>query len=146
MSYATIEAAVVSVIQAHANYDTSNCKAGDVSPIKKGYSRVCRVLYGGGTREEVSLRCVQHTWTINLDVYVPYRGDIPTLEASLATERQTIIDQLALYPKLNACSGVIDAEITNGDKPEPLNTKRSAYRGQRLYLKVEELVTPSRVE
>lgn len=146
MSYAVIEAAVVTVIQLHANYDTTNCKAGDSSPIKKGYERVCRILYGGERCEQVTLQALKYTWIANIDIFVPYRGVVATLEANLAVERQTVIDQLALYPKLNACAGVVSAEITNSDKPEPLNPKHSAYRGQRLYLQVVEIVTPVRVE
>ena len=146
MSYATIEAAALTVIKLHGDYDDNNATAGDVSPLKKGYERVCRLLYGGGRREALTITIMRHTWVINVDIYVPYRGDIPTLEAALATERQKIIDQLAKYPLLNACAGVTSAEITNADKPEPLAPKKSPYRGQRLYLQVQEMVKPARTE
>ena len=146
MSYSTIESAVLTVIRLHANYDENNCKAGDSSPIKAGYARVCRLLYGGGRRIPLTIKIMEYVWTINVDIYVPYRGDLPTLESSLATERQTIIDQLAKYPRLNNCIGVIDAEITNGDKPEPLESKKTAYRGQRLYLEAHEYIDPGRLE
>jgi hypothetical protein len=145
MSYSVVEAAALTVIKLHADYDDDNCKAGDSSPIKNGLPRVCRLLYGGGKREELTLTIMRHTWTINVDIYVPYRGKLDTLEAQLATERQTIIDQLAQYPRLNNCAGVISAEVLNGDKPEPLAPKKSAYRGQRLYLEVKESVKPARV-
>ncbi len=146
MSYATCEAAAVAVIILNAVYDSNNCKAGDSSPIKSGLPRVCRLLYGGGRREQLTIKLVRHIWTINVDIYVPYRGDLATLEASLATERQTIIDQLANYPRLNSCAGVTSAEVLNGDKPEPLAPKKSAYRGQRLYLEIKETVKPARVD
>jgi hypothetical protein len=146
MSYSTIETAALSVIRLLPVYDDSNCQAGDSSPLKKGYERVVKLLYGGGVRNPLTLTTMQHTWTVNVDVYVPYRGELSVLESTLATERQTIIDQLAKYPRLNNCTGVVDAEITNGNKPEPLNSKRSPYRGQRLYLLVQEVVYPGRVE
>ncbi len=144
MSYATVEAAALAVLKLHADYDDNNCKLGDSSPIKSGLPRVCRLLYGGGRREELTLTVMRHIWTINVDIYVPYRGDLSTLEAALATERQTVIDQLANYPRLNNTAGVISAEILNGDKPEPLAPKKTAYRGQRLYLEVREAVKPTR--
>ncbi len=144
MSYATVEAAALAVIKLHADYDDDNCKAGDSSPIKAGLPRVCRLLYGGGRREELTVTLMRHIWTINVDIYVPYRGELSTLEASLATERQTIIDQLAKYPMLNNTAGVTKAEILNGDKPESLAPKKTAYRGQRLYLEVNEVVKPAR--
>lgn len=146
MSYSTIETAALGVIRALADYDENNCTAGDSSKLKKGYERVVRLLYGGGSRAPLTLTTLQDTWTINIDLYVPYRGQLLVLEAALATERQTIIDQLAKYPRLNNCSGVTDAEITNGDKPEPLASKKSVYRGQRLYLQVKESISPGRVE
>ncbi len=144
MSYATVEAAALAVIKLHADYDDDNCKAGDSSPIKAGLPRVCRLLYGGVRREPVTLTLMRHIWTINVDIYVPYRGDLATLEALLATERQKVLDQLANYPLLNNCAGVTTAEITNADKPEPLAPKKTAYRGQRLYLEVKEVVKPAR--
>jgi len=146
MSYSTVETAVLTVIKLNAGYDDDNCKAGDSSPIKRGLPRVCRLLYGGGRREGLTITLMRHIWTVNVDIYVPYRGDLATLEASLATERQTIIDQLAQYPRLNNCAGVTSAEILNGDKPEPLAKKKTAYRGQRLYLEIKETVKSARVE
>lgn len=144
MSYATVEAAALAVIKLHADYDDNNCKAGDSSPIKSGLPRVCRLLYGGGRREPLTLTLMRHIWQINVDIYVPYRGELSTLEAALATERQTVLDQLAKYPLLNNCAGVTNAEVTNSDKPEPLAPKKTAYRGQRLYLEVKEIVKPAR--
>lgn len=146
MSYATIEAAAVLVIQKHADFDTTNCLAGDNKPIGSGLARVCRVLYGGYRKAPITLQVEKFTWTINLDVYVAYRGSKTTLEAALATERQKVIDKLGLYPLLDSATGVVRAEITNGDKPEPLGQKNAAYRGQRLYLEVDEYVTPAREE
>ena len=114
--------------------------------MRRGYERLVNLLYGGGRREPLTLTIMRHTWIVNVDLYVPFRGELSTLEAALATERQYVIDQLAKYPLLNACAGVASAEITNGDKPLPLENKRSPYRGQRLYLEVKENVKPARVE
>jgi len=145
MSYATVEAAVITAIRTHADFDSNNCIAGDSSPIKKGYERVCRVWYGSSRREEVTISLMRHIWTVRIDIFVPYRGKIQDMEATLASERQKVIDTLATYPRLNDLTGVTKAEILNGDSPEPLNPKRTSYRGQRLYLEVHEIVKPARV-
>lgn len=145
MSYATVEAAAVTVMRTHADFDENNCIAGDSSPIKKGLERVLRIWYGGSRREELTITLMRHIWTLRLDLYVPYRGKIQDMEATLAAERQKVIDTLAAYPRLDNLSGVSKAEILNGDAPEPLVTKKSAYRGQRMYLEVHETVKPSRV-
>lgn len=145
MSYATVEAAVVSVLQTHADFDATNCTQGDSSPIKKGLERVVRVMYGGSRREELTITLMRHVWTVRIDLYVPYRGKIQDMEATFATERQKVIDTLAIYPRLNDLTGITKAELLNGDTPEPLATKKTAYRGQRMYLEVHETVKPVRV-
>lgn len=142
MSYAVVEAAAVTVLRKHADFDATNCRAGDVSPIKKGLERVCSLLYGGVRNEQVTLKIFRHVWTVNVDLYVPYRGEIPELEGRLATERQKIIDTLGAYPRLDSLAGVTSARLTNADSPEPLRPKKGAYRGQRLYLEVVESVEP----
>jgi len=146
MSYATVEAAVVTVIKTHADFDDDNCIAGDDSPIKKGLERIVRVWYGGTRRNEVTIKLMEHVWTVRIDLFVPYRGDIHDMEATFATERQKVIDTLAKYPRLDSLAEVTKAELLNGDAPEPLNTKKTAYRGQRMYLEVHEVVKPARVD
>lgn len=145
MSYATVEAAVVAVIRTHADFDVNNCVQGDSSPIKKGFERVVRAWYGSTRREPLTLTLMRHIWTVRVDVFVPYRGKVQDMESTLANERQKVIDTLAKYPRLDNLAGVTKAEILNGDAPEPLNTKKTAYRGQRLYLEVHETVKPARV-
>lgn len=145
MSYATVEAAVVTVLRTHADFSTTNCTQGDSSPTKKGLERVVRVIYGGSRREEITIALMRHIWTVNIDLYVPYRGKIQDMEATFATERQKVIDTLAIYPRLDDLEGVTKAELLNGDRPEPLATKKAAYRGQRMYLEVHETVKPARV-
>lgn len=146
MSYATIEAAVATVIIKHADYSTANCVRGDFSLIKKGPSRAVTLTYGGHREEGVTIQGYLHVWTTNIDLLVPWPGLAPTLETNFATERQKIIDQLHLWPALDACSGVVVSEIINANTPEPLGQKKGRYRGQRLFLETKELVTPTREE
>lgn len=146
MSYATIEAGVVTVIIKHADFSTTNCKARDSSPIKKGLARVCAVSYGTHSKEEISIRSHIDIWTLNVDVYVPWRGDNATHQASLNTETQKVIDTLSAWPKLDATAGVIDTNVLNAAKPFPLAEKFGSYRGQRLSLEVQEAVTTTRSE
>lgn len=146
MSYSTIEAAVSTVIQKHADYDTTNVLRGETSAIKKGYARVVRLRYGGHRREEITLRCIKNTWVTNIDLYVPWRGDIATLETTFQTEFQKIIDTLEAWPRLAACDGVISTDLINADSPIPLEPRGGAYRGQRLILETQEVVTPTRSE
>ena len=128
MSYATIEAAVVTVIIKHADFSTTNCKARDIRPLSDGLERVCLVSYGNQAREEMTLRSELYIWTLNIDVFVPWRGEDSVLQASLNTEMQKVIDTLEAWPKLDAANGVLDSNITNINKAELLAEKMGVLK------------------
>lgn len=144
-TFLEIEEAVVDVLRTHDDLTHDNCLSGDLEGLKKGLARVVNVKYAKVTRKPLTITMVEHVWTLKIDVYVPYRGRIQDMEETLATERQKVIDTLAKYPKLDNLTGVHRAEIINGDAPEPLSTRKAAYRGQRLYLEVHQAVEPARV-
>jgi len=144
-TYLDIENAVLDILHLHDDFDEFNCQRGGLDGIKKGWNRLIRVMYARVTRKDLTLALVEHTWTIKVDIYVPWRGRIQDMEDTLAIERQKVIDLLARYPLLNATEGVYRAEILTGDAPEPLGGKKTAYRGQRLYLEVKQAVQPLRV-
>lgn len=144
-TYRNIEDAVVDIMRLHADFDETNCQRGGLEGLKKGWERCIRIKYSRVTRRDITLRVVEYTWEVKIDVYVPYRGRISDMEDTLAIERQKVIDHLAKYPHLNNLDGVIRAEILNGDAPEPLGSKKTAYRGQRLYLEIKQGTQPARV-
>lgn len=146
MSYSTVEASILAVIRTHADFDTNNVLAGSASAIKKGLARVVRVLKGGHRQEQITIASYRHIWTVNLDMYVPWKGKIDTLETDLATETQKVIDTLHQYPRLNGSAGVTRAELLNANQADPLVNRNGRYRGQRLFLEVHEIVTPTRAE
>jgi hypothetical protein len=142
--YLDIETAVLEILRRHDDFDEQNCLAGSLDGMKKGWSRLIRVMYDTVSRKDLTLALMEHTWRIKIDIFVPYRGQIQEMDRALATERQKVIDQLAQYPKLNGLAGVFRAEILNGASPEPLGGKKTAYRGQRLYLEVRQATQPTR--
>ncbi len=146
MSYSTIEAAVSTVIQKHADFDTTNVIRGDATPIKKGLARSVRLLYGGHRREELTIRSIMNTWTTYIDLYVPWRGYLADLETTFQTEFQKIIDTIEAWPLLDATTGVVGTALINASSPEPLKTQEGAYRAQRLILETQEAITVARSE
>ena len=115
--------------------------------MKKGLARTVRVLKGSHTQKQITVMAYQHTWTVNIDLYVPWKGSIATLESDLYTEGQKLIDTLHEYPYLNGSAGVTRAEIINAGQPEALaGDRKGRYRGQRYILEVVECVTPTRLE
>lgn len=146
MSSVTVEAAALTVLRIDTDYTTANSAAGDMGKISKGLARVVNIKYAYPRREPLTLTTMRHIHTVYIDSYVPYAGRLSTLHAALNAERDKIVTIFAKYPRLNATSGVYRAEIINGDYPEPLSVTKGAYRGQRFYLEVEELVKPARAE
>ena len=147
MSYDTVQTSALAVIRTHADFDTDNVQAGEASAMKKGLARTVRILKGPHTQKPITIMSYQHTWTIYIDLYVPWKGSIATLESDLYTEGQKVIDTLHEYPCLNESAGVTRAEIINAGQPEALaGDKKGRYRGQRYILEVTESVTPVRAE
>lgn len=146
MSQTTIEAGIVDTITQHADFDTDNTKLYDRRPMGKGKSRAVIVSYNQVRREQLTLQFERRIWTYNIDVMVPWRGDLTELDTRVATETQKVIDILAKYPKLNGVSGVQRTDMTLSQTPDLLQETKAGYRGRRHFLDVLENVNPGRVE
>ena len=147
MSYNTVETSLLAVIRTHADFDATNVQAGEASAMKKGLARTVRLLKGPHTQKPVTVMMYQHVWMIYIDLYVPWKGNMATLESDLYTEGQKVIDTLHEYPYLNGSEGVNRAELLNAGQPEALaGDKKGRYRGQRYILEVVEVVQPTREE
>jgi hypothetical protein len=147
LSYSTIETAVVNVIKKNADFGATGVTAArDTKGVGKGLSRFCLVSYSSDRTQDVTIKYTIRTWVLNVDVFVPWRGDLPTLEASVATEVQKVKDILAQYPRLDGCSGVVKADLTQGNFPDLLSRAKGSWKGKRSILEVQECLDPGRVE
>lgn len=146
MSYDTIEAGVATVIEKHADFSSDNVVRGNAFPIKTGVARSIRLLYGGHRREEIGIQAIKNTWTTFIDLYVPWRGSLSLLETTFQSEFQKVIDTIEAWPNLDAVTGVVGSALINASSPEPLETKKGAYRAQRLILETDEAIVVTRSE
>ena len=146
MSYAIVEAAAAAVIIKHADYDAENCAQGDYRVVGHGKARAAVLTYGGVVEEELSLGLLRRRWTVNVDLFVPWPGQEVTWEANMATEREKIAVQVAAWPKLDGAANVIAAHLRTGATPIEAALDRGSYKGQRLAIEVEEMVSPGRQE
>jgi len=146
MSQATIEAGIISTITQHADFDTDNTKLYDRRPMNKGKARVVVVSYNTHRKEQLTLQMERRTWTYNVDVMVPWRGDMTELDGRVGTETQKVIDTLAKYPKLNGVTGIQRTDVTLSNTPDIIQERKGGYRGRRHFLDVLEIVNPGRVE
>ena len=146
MSQATIEAGIIATITKHADFDSDNTKLYDRRPMGKGKARVVVVSYNSHRKEQITLKIERRIWTYNVDVMVPWRGDLTELDTRVGTETQKVIDTLAKYPKLNAVAGVQRTDVMLANTPDLIQEKKGGYRGRRHYLEVREIVDPGRLE
>jgi len=146
MSQATIEAGIISTITQHADFDSDNTKLYDRRPMGKGKPRVVVVSYAQHKREDITLQIERRTWTYNVDVLVPWRGDLTELDTRVGTETQKLIDTLAKYPRLNGTANIQRTDMTLSSLPDLITERKGGYRGRRHSLDVLEVYNPARVE
>ena len=146
MSQSVIEAAIVAVIKLHADFDDTNCYLYDRRALGKGLARLVVVTYNQLRRESISLQMERRVWTYNVDVLVPWRGELYELDTRVGTETQKVIDILAKYPRLNGTANVQRTDMTLSAIPDVISHRKGVYRGRRHTLDVLEIYDPQRAE
>jgi len=146
MSYSLIEAGVATVIKKHADFDATNVFQGDFRAMGKGLARLVVITFGGHSKAELTLTQELHTWTTNIDIFVPFRGELYELETRITTESQKVQDTFGIYPRLDGVANVIKSSMTQGAMPDQLSVNKGAYRGKRYMVVTEEAVNPARTE
>ncbi len=146
MSQAVIEAAIVATIKLHADFNDTNCYLYDRRALGKGLARLVVVSYAQMRRESITLQIERRIWTYNVDVLVPWRGELEELDIRVGTETQKVIDTLAEYPRLNGTAGIHRTEMSLAALPDVLSYRKGVYRGRRHTLDVMEIYQPTRGE
>jgi len=146
MSQRVIEDAVVAVIKLHDDFDDTNCFAYDKRALGKGLDRLVVVSFGQIRQESISLRMKRRVWSFNVDVLVPWRGELTELDTRVGTETQKVIDILAKYPRLNGTANVQRTDMTLSPTADVISHRKGAYRGRRHSLDVLEFYDPQRAE
>jgi hypothetical protein len=146
MSQAVIEAGIIATIKLHADFDDTNCFIYDKRALGKGLARLVIVTYAQMRREPVSLKIERRIWTYNVDVLVPWRGELSELDTRVGTETQKVIDILAKYPRLNGAANVQRTDMTLSSIPDVVSHRKGVYRGRRHALDVREIFDPQRAE
>ena len=80
-------------------------------------------------------------WVYNVDVLVPWRGELAELDTRIAVETQKVVDILAQYPRLKATAGIQRADLVAGTTADRISEKKGVYRGKRHTLNILEIVT-----
>lgn len=146
MSQRAIEDAIVAVIKLHADFGDTNCYIYDRRALGKGLARLVVVSYAQHRRESLTLQMDRRIWSFNVDVLVPWRGQLTELDIRVGTETQKVVDILAKYPRLNGTSDIQRTDLTLSSLPDVIMERRGTYRGRRHSLDVLEIYNPQRAE
>lgn len=155
MSYATGEAAALTIIQALSAWDSDNSYSAandstfvtvDTLLISGDDDKYCVLLPGEFEREPGTISGTEFIthWQTRIQIYVLVQpsGDAP--EKRLASLRNDIINALDGYQGLNGQSGVWGAMVTTGGeifRPELAEGAERAFITQELILEWDEETT-----
>lgn len=146
MSQTVIEAGIIAVIKLHSDFDDTNCYLYDKRALGKGLDRLVIVSYAQHRREPITLQIERRVWSYNVDVLVPWRGELTELDTRVGTETQKVADILAKYPRLNGTANVQRTDMTLSAIPDVISHRKGVYRGRRHSLDVLEIFNPQRAE
>lgn len=146
MSQRVIEDAVAATVKLHADFDDTNCFVYDKRALGKGLARLVVISYGQVRREGISLQMERRIWSLNVDVLVPWRGELTELDTRVGTETQKVIDILAKYPRLNGTANIQRTDMTLSPTADVITERKGVYRGRRHSLDVLEIYNPERAE
>lgn len=142
----TIEDAIVATIILHADFDATNCYVYDRRSLGKGLSRLVVVSYSSHSRAGLTLQIDRRTWNFNVDIMVPWRGELAVMDKLVGTEAEKLVGILANYPRLNGTADIQRTDLTASNTPDVLTERRGFYRGRRHTLTVLEIYNPGRLE
>jgi len=115
MSYATGEAAILTLIQGLSAYDSSNSARQDWKILHSGSAAYNAVIRPGTMiPERISATMFNDRWTTVIEIWRRYIDD--DRPVSLQGDVATVVSHLRRYRTLNSASGVIYAEIAGVDE------------------------------
>lgn len=118
MSYATGEAAVLTILRLHADYSSSNTSRGDWRILDSGRDSHYVVLrMGRSTNEQSAITQAMTTWQTDIMAYERYAADGPSA-ITLQGHVQTLLEHVEKYPTLQGV--VTDAQIVGISEMEQL--------------------------
>jgi hypothetical protein len=139
MGYITCETAAATLIKAIDGYSEKNVSSGDYRILTRGIAKAVVLQPGPFNNATVASPGWMRTqWTIFVEMYVPFGGEMSTVAGNIRTYRQEIINQLDKYPTLNSTPGVVLALLQSGGEPEIWSASSEYLWRQIMALIVEE--------
>jgi hypothetical protein len=122
MSYDSVETGLRDVIRKITGYtatdQTANVTKGDYRCLGFGVTKAVILTPGSFQREVVAApRRLAQTWTVNLELWLPFRNEVSDIASDVRTARQVILDEIDKWPRLDGTTNVLDAFATGGQEP-----------------------------
>lgn len=141
MSYATIEAALATILKTISGFSASNVAQGNYRILGTGQTKAIVLMPGALTHRGESFGGFWRTsWGINLELYHLWDGEQSTMMTTIKSVRQDVIDRIDMYPTLDNTAGVIVGAVDSGQEPEIWAVGNLQYWRQVIRLLVEESV------
>ena len=142
MSYDTIEAGALTVLQVLDAYSDDNSSRGDMRILGKGNDKNV-VFFPGGFNRDIMGMSIRTTteWEVLMRLFILYDGEISSSWSAIRTDRQAIIEHFDKYPTLNGVSGVVHAFMHRAPTPQLLQGEARQWWAQDLTLIVRENVS-----
>ena len=122
MSYDVVETGLRDVIRKISGFtaidDSANVTKGDYRCLGFGVTKAVVLTPGSFSREAVAIpRRLAQNWTVNLELWLPFRNELSDIASDIRTVRQEVLDEIDKWPKLDATVGVLDAFANGGNEP-----------------------------
>jgi hypothetical protein len=119
VTYATVEVAVQTLIQAMSEFDDADVSRGNYLILDSGDDDLAVLTPGSFTKDEPgeagAYKSVRH-WSVLVDLFRKYLDDETTWINFVAT-RDALLDHLELYPSLNSTAGIVLVGVEAGSDP-----------------------------
>ncbi len=149
MSYQTISARLVSLLQGVDGFDANNVALEDYTVLNSGQNKGIVVSFKAFRNVDSAFGGeVERIWSFGFRHYTRMASDLSTTLTNQATERQNIITRMEQYPTLNRLTGVILAGRFEEASPalDDQEIGGVSYMIEEFNIMVTELVTVTEAE
>jgi hypothetical protein len=125
MTYAVGEAAILTIIRAHADYNANNSSRQDWKLLDSGKASHYAILRPGPwLNERFTLANYRRQWTTVVEVWQRYIDD--TKPGALVDHVDDLVRHVESYGALDGAAGVLDANVAGGGEMEEIQRTNGA--------------------
>ena len=136
--YNDVETALATVIKLHADWSSADVSQGDYRIFTEGLAKAIVLNPGQFQQKTAASAWISDRWTINLELYIAFGGEVSIVASNIRTIRQTLIEHIDKYITLNGQAGVVQSKVVSGAEPEMWQLGAMYFWRQLINIEVEE--------